>query len=63
MLINSDNLNISNLSNNKQHLITAIPPNNMEAAAISIAIVNQTRVENLDIFDKLYISCVESKLI
>ena len=38
-----------------------MPSSNIEATATSIAIVNQTRVNNTNILDKLYISYIGSK--
>lgn len=61
VLINSNDSDISNLSNDIKYWITTMPSSNIEATATSIAIVNQTRVNNTNILDKLYISYIGSK--
>ena len=57
VFINLDDSDVCNVSNSKEPLTM---PFGMEA--IPIIVVCQTKIEDPDIFDKLYIPCVGSKL-
>ena len=61
MLIDLDSSDISDLSNNKKHLIITMLASNIEATVISTVIVNQTKVKNPNIHNKLYTPCIGNK--
>lgn len=62
MLINICNSDISDLLDHEELLTIAMSFNNIEATAMLITIVNQTRVKNPDIFNKLFTLYIKSKL-
>ena len=59
VLINSDDFDMSKLSDSDKKLLTQHP----SAKATPTKVVRQIRTKDSDVFDKLYISCVESKSI